>query len=86
MPMTYESIYDVVVDVVASAAMVEPGQVEADQDFQLDMDLDSLAIFEIVVDLEEAFNLQISDKEIERLHTPGDVAEFIYNLVGKSED
>lgn len=42
-----------------------------------DLDLDSLALFEIVIDLEAAYDLRISDEEIENLRTIGEIVSFI---------
>lgn len=43
----------------------------------MDLNLDSLAIFEIVIELEEAFDLRIPDEDIERVKTIDDVVDYI---------
>lgn len=84
--MDYDSIFEVVRDVIASAAVVEPIQVDPDSDLINDLNLDSLALFEIVIDLEEAFGLQIDDETIESLHTCREIAAFIRTEVERSDE
>ncbi|MBS4020905.1 MAG: acyl carrier protein [Dethiobacter sp.] len=42
-----------------------------------DLDADSLDIVELVMSLEEEFNLEISDEEVEKIKTVGDVVRYI---------
>ena len=42
-----------------------------------DIDADSLDIVELVMALEEEFNLEIADEEVEKIVTVGDVVNYI---------
>lgn len=42
-----------------------------------DLDADSLDIVELVMSLEEEFNLEISDEDVENIRTVGDVVQYI---------
>jgi len=46
-----------------------------------DIDADSLDIVELVMALEEAFDLEISDQEVENIKTVGDVVKYIESQV-----
>ena len=46
-----------------------------------DIDADSLDIVELVMALEEEFDLEISDQEIENIKTIGDVVKYIESKV-----
>ncbi len=46
-----------------------------------DIDADSLDIVELVMALEEEFDLEISDQEIENIKTVGDVIKYIESQV-----
>jgi acyl carrier protein len=46
-----------------------------------DIDADSLDIVELVMALEEEFDLEISDQEIENIKTIGDVVRYIESKV-----
>lgn len=42
-----------------------------------DLDADSLDIVELVMAIEEEFKLEISDEEVEKIKTVGDVVRYI---------
>lgn len=84
MDMTSDSIFEIVVDVVASAATVDPAALDPDADLIRDLDLDSLSLFEIVVDLEEAFDLHISDEVIEGLKTCREIAAHVDQVLNRA--
>ncbi len=44
-----------------------------------ELDADSLDIVELVMAIEEEFNLEISDEEVENIKTVGDVVRYIEN-------
>ena len=44
-----------------------------------ELPLDSLQLYELVVDLEERFDLQISDEAIEKIRSVGDVVDMIHD-------
>lgn len=55
---------------------VDEGDVKLETTFE-DLDADSLDIVELVMALEEEFNLEISDEEVENIKTVGDVVRYI---------
>ncbi|MDD2213033.1 MAG: acyl carrier protein [Oscillospiraceae bacterium] len=75
--MSKQEISDIVTQTIAQAAAMDPAEVKADSDLIADLNMDSLAVFELVVDLETAFDLQISDEDVETLHTPMQIINYI---------
>lgn len=55
---------------------VEEGEVTLETTFE-DLDADSLDIVELIMALEEEFELEISDEEVEKIKTVGDVVSYI---------
>ncbi|EEG77215.1 acyl carrier protein [Dethiobacter alkaliphilus] len=55
---------------------VDEGEIAKETSFE-DLDADSLDIVELVMSLEEEFNLEISDEEVENIKTVGDVVRYI---------
>jgi acyl carrier protein len=52
--------------------------------FKDDLDLDSLVLLEIVVDIEIQFGLQVHEEDLEQLHTVQDAVEFVQQaLIGQ---
>lgn len=55
------------------------GKVDADDHLIGDLGGDALDIIELVMELEEKFNISISDNEAERIHTVQDVYNCVTN-------
>lgn len=55
---------------------VEEEKVTADTTFE-DIDADSLDVVELVMALEEEFDLEIADEEVENIKTVGDIVSYI---------
>jgi len=72
-----DEIMDRVVNLVAERMGVEPDQLTADTHFVNDLQSDSLDMAELVIDLEEEFDLTISDEEAQKIETVGQAAEYI---------
>ena len=56
---------------------VEAGEVKSDSNFQNDLGADSLDTVELVMALEEAFDIEIPDEAAEGIATVGDAVKFI---------
>lgn len=52
-------------------------EIKLESDFQNDLGIDSLEIFEIIVDLEDEFNIEISNEDLENIKTVQDLVEYI---------
>ena len=51
--------------------------------FQDDLGADSLDIFQIIMALEEEFELEISNEDAENISTVGDVVEYVKEHLGE---
>lgn len=75
--MTKTEILQIVTTIVSQATGLPANEISPSRDFITDLCLDSLAIIEIIVDLERRFNTDISDELSERMHDINDVVEYI---------
>ncbi|HAL74319.1 MAG TPA: acyl carrier protein [Clostridiales bacterium] len=73
-----DRIYDKVLKTITDISGHSPTELNGRTELILDLGLDSLAIFEIVIELEESFDLQITDEDIERIKTIDDIVDHIY--------
>lgn len=73
-----DRIYDKVLKTITDISGHSPTELTGRTELILDLALDSLAIFEIVIELEETFDLQITDEDVERIKTIEDVVDYIY--------
>jgi acyl carrier protein len=63
--------------IIARHIGVEAGEIKPTSRFKEDLQIDSLDIFEIVMDLEEQYDLEIPTEDLEDLRTVGDLVKYI---------
>ncbi|GAA2156793.1 MULTISPECIES: acyl carrier protein [Glycomyces] len=64
-------------DILEEVAGVNPDDVADGKSFTDDLDVDSLAMVEVVVAAEEKFGVKIPDDEVANLKTVGDAVSYI---------
>ena len=74
--MSQEAIFEKVRSIVAELS-VDSGDVKPESNFQNDLGADSLDTVELVMALEEAFDIEIPDEAAEGITTVGDAVKFI---------
>ena len=71
------SVEERVLDIVSENLGVNRQQITRDTKFQEDMGADSLDIVELVMELEEEFEITIPDEEAEKIQTVGEAIDYI---------
>ncbi len=79
------SVEERVKKIVVDQLGVEEGQVTREAKFVEDLGADSLDTVELVMALEEEFELEIPDDEAEKIATVGQAVEYIENHQSKEE-
>lgn len=74
---TRDQVYQKVIKTLAEVAGTTPDQLDSHTELIKDLDLDSLALYEIVIEFEEAYDLQISDNDLEQIVSVSDVVDHI---------
>ena len=75
--MSTEEIFDKVKSIIVEQLGVSEASVTTDASFIDDLGADSLDIVELVMALEEEFDIEIPDADAEKVVTVGDVVEYI---------
>ena len=70
-------ILDRVKQIIADQLSIDEDQIVPEASFIDDLGADSLDIVELIMALEEEFNMEIPDEEAEKISTVGDVVEYI---------
>ena len=76
--MDRDQVKQKVVDTVRSLLKVE-GEIKEETAFVKDLACDSLDVVELVMALEEAFDMPIGDEDIFTIKTVGDIVDYIVN-------
>ena len=73
--MEFEKLQEIIVDVLN----VNPDEITMDTTFVDDLGADSLDLFQIIMGIEEAFDIEIANEDAESIVTVGDAVEQIKN-------
>ena len=68
-------------EIIAEVLNVDPEEITMDTTFVDDLGADSLDIFQIIMGIEEEFDIEISNEDAEKIVTVGDAVEQIKNAV-----
>jgi acyl carrier protein len=71
------SVFDKVKSIIIEQLGVDEQDVKLEASFIEDLGADSLDIVELVMALEEAFEMVIPDEEAEKIRTVGEAVEYI---------
>ena len=71
------STFDKVKDVIIDKLGVEEESIKTESHFVNDLGADSLDTVELVMALEEEFDLEIADEDAEKISTVNDAVEYI---------
>lgn len=74
------ALFDDVKEVVVEQLNVSPDEVKEESKFVEDLGADSLDVVELVMALEEKFDIEIPDDQAEAIATVADAIKFIENV------
>ena len=75
--MEFEKVKNIIVEVLN----VDENDITMDTTFIDDLGADSLDVFQIIMGLEEEFEIEIPNEEAEKIVTVGDAVEQIKNAI-----
>jgi acyl carrier protein len=79
--MTREEIFAQVKSILVDTLSVDEDKVTMDARFQEDLETDSLDLVELVMTLEEQFDIKITDEEAAAIKTVGDAVDFVQTRI-----
>jgi len=79
-----KEIFQKVKEIVVEQLEVSPDEITPDSSFANDLRADSLDIVELVMALEESFNIEIPDEEAEQIDTVGKAVKNISKKIGSA--
>ena len=75
--MSNEEIFNKLKGIIVEQLGVSEENVKENATFVDDLEADSLDIVELIMNIEEQFNMEIPDEEAEKIVTVGDVVKYI---------
>ena len=81
--MTQEEIFKKITDVIVSKLEVKAEDVKMESEFSNDLGADSLDRVELVMALEDEFDIEILDEDAEKFIKVSDVLSYIQNKLNK---
>ena len=70
-------MFEKLVAIIEEQLNVEGVEITMDSDFKKDLNADSLDLFELVMALEEEFNVEIPSEKLESFTTVGSVVDYM---------
>ena len=75
--MTNEEIFDRISNLIKEKLHNEKIEVTVKTNIQEDLGIDSIALMEFIITLEDEFNLNIPDEDVEDIQTMGELVDYL---------
>lgn len=77
--------FDKLKEIIAGVLSVDPKEITEDTTFIEDLGADSLDMFQIVIGIEEAFQLEFGEYQLEQIKTAGDALRALQSIKEKND-
>jgi len=77
------SIEEKVIEIISEQLNVKLDEIKDSSELVGDLGADSLDAVEIVMEVEEAFEIEISDEDADKFKTVGDIVNYITRRIGE---
>jgi acyl carrier protein len=77
MAASREEVAERVKGVLVDQLGVDEGEITEEASFQEDLDADSLDLVELIMELEDQFDIKISDEQAQQIQTVGQAIDYV---------
>jgi acyl carrier protein len=75
--MTKDEVLSLVRAHLSEELEVDPAKIAVESRFKEDLDADSLDLYELVMELEDRYEISVSEQQAARIKTVGDAVDFV---------
>ena len=77
MAATREEVFERVKEVLTEQLGIDENEITAEASFTEDLDADSLDLVELIMELEDNFEIKISDEDAQKIQTVGQAVDYV---------
>ena len=70
-------MFEKIRDILAEQLFIEKDKIKMDSTFKEDLMADSLELFDLVMSLEEEYDMEIDENDLMNIHTVGDIVNYL---------
>lgn len=74
-------IFEKIQEIISVQFNLEKEDINRDTSFEDDINADSLDLVELIMAIEDEFDLEVEDENMENINTVGDVVEYISKVL-----
>jgi acyl carrier protein len=73
-------VFERIKELVAEKVGVDPEDISMETSFADDLEADSITLFELVMAIEDEFDIEVDDESIEKIETVGDIVKYLEDI------
>ncbi len=73
-------MFERIKELIAEKVGVDPEEIAMETSFADDLDADSITLFELVMAIEDEFDIEVDDESIEKIITVGDIVKYLEEI------
>lgn len=75
--VVYYMVFNKIKQILCEEFEIEENEVVMDADLTADLDIDEIDIYDLVMSVEDEFQMELPDEALEKISTVGDLVKFI---------
>jgi acyl carrier protein len=75
-------VYEKIKAIISEQFDIDEDDITMETSFKEDLNADSLDLVELIMSLEDEFDLEVDDDKVENINTIGDVVNYINKIIG----
>lgn len=73
-------MFERIKELIAEKVGVDPEEITMETSFADDLEADSITLFELVMAIEDEFDIEVDDESIEKIVTVGDIVNYLEEI------